>query len=243
MIIRDVGVLWWFDNTPVTIITTIHSLIGEKSEIARKRKRPGRKSTNAKGVLAEFGEDNEKELQILVAINDYNFHMEGVDIADLYHSYYNTQMITCRTWFPIFFWALNTALINFYIAFSDSKAITHKEFGLEVAWDLILERARDGKEEDAAPKTRQPPAPHPAKQVKYIGKKSVLPPGRGAGAHFPKAVSSKEECWLCRYRLKQAGAEGPAGRGYKTQWHCTKCQLPLCIQNTDHCFKEFHTMV
>lgn len=137
---------------------------------------------------------------------------------------------------------MNTALINSYIAFSDSKAITHEEFRLEVAWDLILEGERDGKEEDAAPHTRQPPAPHPAKQVKYIGKKSVLPPGRGAGAHLPKAVSSKEECWLCRYRLKQAEAEGPAGRGYKTQWHCTKCQLPLCIQNTRHCFKEFHTM-
>ena len=103
MIIRDVGVLWWFDNTPVTIMTTIHSLIGETSEIARRRKRPGRKSTNAKRVLAEFGEDYEKELQIPVAINDYNFHMEGVDIADQYRSYYKTQLTTCHTWFPISF--------------------------------------------------------------------------------------------------------------------------------------------
>ena len=93
-----------------------------------------------------------------------------------------------------------------------------------------------------APKTRQPAILHPVKQVQYIGKKSVLPPGRGTGAHLPKVASSKEECWLCRYRLKQAGGESPEGRGYKTQWHCTKCQLPLCIQYTRNCFKEFHTM-
>ena len=242
IIVRDVGVLLWFDNAPVTIMTTIHSLIGEKSEISRKRKRPGRKSTNARRALAEFGEDHEKELQIPVAINDYNFHMGGVDIADQYRSYYDTQLTTFRTWFPIFFWALDTALINSYIAFSDSKAIAHKEFRLEVAWDLILEGERDGKEEDRTPKTRQPVTLHPVKQVQYIGKKSVLPPGRGAGAHLPEVVSSKEECWLCRYRLKQAGGEGPEGRGYKTHWHCTKCQLPLCIQTTRNCFKEFHTM-
>ena len=58
MIVRDVGILLWFDNAPVTIITTIHSLIDEKSEISRKRKRPGKKSTNAKRALAEFGEDH-----------------------------------------------------------------------------------------------------------------------------------------------------------------------------------------
>ena len=148
MIVRDVGVLLWFDNAPVTIMTTIHSLIGEKSEISRKRKRTGRKSTSAKRALAEFGEDHEKELMIPVAINDYNFHMGGVDIADQYHSYYDTQLTTFRTWFPIFFWALDTALINSYIAFSDSKVIAYKEFRLEVAWDLILEGERDGKEED-----------------------------------------------------------------------------------------------
>ena len=177
MIVRDVGVRLWFDNMPITIMTTIHSLIGEKSEISRKQKRLGRMSTNAKRALAVFGENHEKELLIPVAINVYNFHIGNVDIADQYRSYYDTQLTSFRTWFPIFFWALDTALINSYIAFSDSKVIAYKEFLLEVAWDLILEGERDGKEEDTTPKTRQPAILHPAKQVQYIGKKSVLPPG------------------------------------------------------------------
>src|SRR5205807_9273822 len=122
IVTQDVGVLLWFDNAPVTIMTTIYSLNGEKSEIVRQRKRPGRKSTNAKRALAEFGDEHQKELAVPVAINDYNFHMGGVDIADQYRSYYDTQLTTFRTWFPIFFWALDTALINSYLAFPDSKS-------------------------------------------------------------------------------------------------------------------------
>jgi len=83
---------------------------------------------------------------------------------------------------------LDTAFINFYMALSDSKAITDKEFHLAVAWDLILEGEMDGKEEDATPKTHMPATPHPAKQGKYIGKKSILRPGRGAGAHCNRHI-------------------------------------------------------
>jgi len=75
-----------------------------------------------------------------------------------------------------------------------------------------LEGERDGKEEDTTPKTRQPVTLHPVKQAQYIGKKSVLPPGRGASANLPEVVSSKEECWLCRYRLKQAEGGGSGGQ-------------------------------
>ena len=105
IVTQDVGVLLWFDNAPVTIMTTIHSLNGEKSEIVRQRKRPGRKSTNAKRALAEFGDEHQKELAVPVAINDYNFHMVGIDITDQYWSYYDTQVTstTFRTWIPNFF--------------------------------------------------------------------------------------------------------------------------------------------
>ncbi|RPB04714.1 hypothetical protein L873DRAFT_1666100 [Choiromyces venosus 120613-1] len=88
--VRDVGIFLWFDNALITIMTTIHSQKVEKIAIIRQSKRPGRKNTNTKRALAEFGEDYQKELQIPVAIDDYNFHMGGVDIADQYRSYYDT---------------------------------------------------------------------------------------------------------------------------------------------------------
>ena len=48
-------------------------------------------------------------------IDDYNQHMGGVDIADQRRAYYNTQITSCRIWMPLFFWLLDTAIVNSYI--------------------------------------------------------------------------------------------------------------------------------
>ena len=62
-------------------------------------------------------------------IDDYNNYMGGVDIADQYRSYYNTQLILQFPWFPILFWLVDTALINSFIMYSDlDKLLEHKEF-------------------------------------------------------------------------------------------------------------------
>ena len=73
--------------------------------------------------------------------------MDGVDIADQFRSYYYTQLTSFRTWYPMFFWALDTSLINFYIIYCDCSLldrIEHKEFLLQVAWDLILDSSKSG---------------------------------------------------------------------------------------------------
>ena len=41
---EEVGAHLWFDNAPVTILSTVHEVGPEKE---RRRKRPGKKSTNA----------------------------------------------------------------------------------------------------------------------------------------------------------------------------------------------------
>ena len=41
--------------------------------------------------------------------------MNGVDIADQLCSYYSTQLRTYRAWAPIFFWLLDTTIINAYL--------------------------------------------------------------------------------------------------------------------------------
>ena len=87
--------------------------------------------------------------------------MGGVDIADQYRSYYNTQLISRRTWFPIFFWLVDTALINSFIIYSDwDKSLEHKEFRIQVAWSLILSSAgiREARKKSNCT-ALQPPAP------------------------------------------------------------------------------------
>ena len=48
-------------------------------------------------------------------IDDYNHHMGGVDIADQRRGYYCTQLTTCRNWMPLFFWLLDTVIVNSYL--------------------------------------------------------------------------------------------------------------------------------
>ena len=49
---QEVAAQTWIDNAPVTIMSTVHQL---GSVVERVRKRPGKKSTNAKIARETFG--------------------------------------------------------------------------------------------------------------------------------------------------------------------------------------------
>jgi hypothetical protein len=64
--------------------------------------------------------------------------MGSVDIADQLRSYYSTQLTVHRTWPPLFFWLLDTAIINSYIISKKLEIIQdHKSFRLEIIRQLI----------------------------------------------------------------------------------------------------------
>ena len=96
---QEVGAQTWIDNAPVTIMSTVHQL---GFQVERVRKRPEKKSTNAKKAREAFGDSYEKEVIIPLCIGDHNQHIGGVDIAELC-SYYDTQLTSFRTWWPMLF--------------------------------------------------------------------------------------------------------------------------------------------
>jgi hypothetical protein len=51
-------------------------------------------------------------LPILGAINDYNHHMGGVDIANQLRAGFLTQRRGVKPWRPLFYWLLDTTIIN-----------------------------------------------------------------------------------------------------------------------------------
>jgi len=65
-------VVFWMDNGPVTIMTTIHGMVGEEWEIMRERRRPRDTSAIAVKVRAVFGNSPRKEFEILKVVDDYN---------------------------------------------------------------------------------------------------------------------------------------------------------------------------
>ena len=61
-----------------------------------------------------FGDEARKGLPIPAFINDYNYHMGSVDIADQLPSYYCTQQRASHNWYRLFYWLLDTSIINSY---------------------------------------------------------------------------------------------------------------------------------
>ena len=82
--------------------------------VERLQRRPKKTSTNASMEHGIFGDQSQKMLPIREFIDDYNYHMGGVDIADQLRPYYCTQQHSCRNWYPLFYWLLDTTLVNAY---------------------------------------------------------------------------------------------------------------------------------
>lgn len=147
-VINDVLALIWMDNNYVLFLTTIHEVKGVENHILRSRHRPGITSTNTKIVRPIFGGNHTRMLLIPVLINMYNLFMGGVDIADQRWSYWPTQLRVSRNWLPLFFWCLDTAIINAFILYRivnitsgvlAKNIMSHRQFREKLYQELILE--------------------------------------------------------------------------------------------------------
>ena len=117
---------------------------GENSRIERESRKPCETSTNSNKIKGVFGNNSRKTLPIPVVIDDYNYNMGGVDIADQLRSYYSTQLTVFRTWVPLFFWLLDTAIINSYLISKKLNIINeHKVFRLVLVRELIKTSLKD----------------------------------------------------------------------------------------------------
>ena len=168
-------------------------------------------------------------------IDDYNHHMGGVDIADQLRSYYDTQLTSFRTWWPILFWALDTMVTNAYFIYRDmpqttGAGISHKEFRLQCAWGLIL----------AGHKTQQPQKREVSRT--NVTQQTLLPVVRRCDCgHLPIHQEKRLVCWLCRWKHR-TDAKSESRFLPKTRWACSKCNTPLCQNDERNCFAEFHEL-
>lgn len=238
----------WMDNAPVTMLTTIHTITNQDDFVKRTRRRPRETSTNAARTREVFKGHPTAELLIPKLIDDYNHYMNGVDISDQYRSYYSTQLTVLRTWMPLFFWIFDTTIINCYRIYTvRGGTFTHKEFRIKLAWDLVRTAAQSIYNSDQRKRSREY---QQTTRKKSIKKKSVtkkrpeLPPIRLIpGDHFPLPVTdgSRLCCFFCRFMYTIKGDENYDPKT-QTTWTCETCQVPLCINKTRHCFRDFHKM-
>ena len=153
---------------------------------------------------------------------------------------------------PLFFWLLDTAIINSYLIFKKKDVnIKHKDFRLELVWDLI----KAGLEEkEKKPNTRS----HvdeltnqfkfiqvdPSKRYQYVTTNFELPLERlSPGDHFPEWREARTSCVWCKYLTKQAQKRAEKDPP-QSQLYCIKCNVALCCnKNRSSCFKDYHTQI
>ena len=61
-----------------------------------------------------FGNIPTKRLHIPKVIDDYNFNMGAVDIADQLRAMYTSLLLSRRVWMPLLVWILDTVATNAY---------------------------------------------------------------------------------------------------------------------------------
>jgi hypothetical protein len=71
-------------------MTTVYSIHQPTDVIQRNRRRPRVTSTNARNNHAIFGKDSRVLLYIPLAIDNYNHHMNGADVANQRRKYFTT---------------------------------------------------------------------------------------------------------------------------------------------------------
>lgn len=235
---RGVGTLLWFDNAPVSIMTTIHILAGRRGIVDIIRTKPTR--SNPTAAREHFGATPQLVLPIPTCVVDYNKNKVGVDVADQYWCYYSTQLITFRNWFPIFFWVLDTAIINSFLIYRDLsvqhyRGLKHKDFRMQIAWELIMKGTRQQKPTDTL-KSQKP-------RQRVYQAATIVPEPSTCVQHLPVCVPVEERrvCLLCRERERESGGLYDSTHLPKTRWKCQGCEQPLCLSYSRNCFYDYHS--
>jgi hypothetical protein len=208
--------LAWQDSNVVLLLSTIHS---PYLYTRTKRKRPAATSTNAAIACAPFGTDFEKELDIPTAINDYNYHMGGVDIANQYRASYEIHRKTNRSWFPLFYYFLDASIINAWRIQCIYKQQHQQPVNSQLAFRQKLYRELFAFAAQAAR-----PRPPPNCQQ-----------GQGQG-HQRYKLDKQQACVWCQY-TREKGTRGQ--RATRTRSGCGECGVALC--KTAQCWDGYHS--
>lgn len=224
-------------------------------------RRPKITSTNAATVRAVFKKETRKVLPIPEFIDNYNYNIGGVDIADQLRSYYSTQQPSRRNWFQLFYWLLDTSLVNVYRiqpTMNPNRHLQSEHFNFRstVADQLILDGIRLS-EQLPLPTT---PSPYsfsssyvpnlPVPKVTYIShardstgpfpSKNLTQPTPVSfplpGTHRLEQRPTRTLCILCHWQRSQVLLA--VAKVKSVNLGCRECNVTLC----QDCIFLFHNI-
>ncbi len=232
MIRKRVLCFFWQDNNPVLSLTTAYSLHKEGDIIIRNRKRPKLTSTNASITRKVFGDNYVLELAILRVIDDYNHHMNGVDVANQFRAWMTTYRPGIyKAWQPLWYYLLDICACNAFLVWQNSHPDLnragkrlHRQFQNELIDALFTIP-------DKRPTTVRIPV------------QGCLVPG-----HERRRMPTRRTCAWClkerkEIKPRQFGDVLVNGVGPKvlprSESGCGRCKVNLCKEGS--CWRHWHT--
>lgn len=155
------------------------------------------------------------------AIADYNCWMNAVDKFDQKRNSYRTDRRSKKSWYRIFYFLFDAAVVNASIQLAASNDISYMYFRL-VLGRLLINGQKFRDNTSTRPYRQQ-------KKGQKNGQKmvGVCDEVRFAGTdHNPMEVPKRRRCRWC----------STAGNEVRTKFLCTTCEVPLCAT----CFGPFH---
>lgn len=211
----EITVYKWKDRSskPVIVASNMHNP-SEKTTVHRRNKKGEREAVVCPS-----------------AIRDYNLHMGGVDMFDQLHSSYNISWKSRRWWMKIFYYLIDAAVVNSYIAYktahktannNSSKCMTHLQFRSALVDELIgtfCSLKKRGRESDPNGTGR--------KNNSRYGRSTVANSVRlsNVGNHLP-VTSTYRRCAFCSTKEHQK----------RSNMICQACNVALC----KGCFHPYH---
>ncbi|XP_029844027.2 piggyBac transposable element-derived protein 3-like [Ixodes scapularis] len=163
-------------------------------------------------------------------VKQYNIHMGGVDLADMYAALYRTPFRTKRWYLGIFSQLLDISVNNAWLLhrrqsnLTGVKAMRLKQFRLAVS-EALMHASPPKRGRPSSTLDEEPAAQHPRMQTTAAPVTDVRYDGVG---HLP-TLEGKGRCRYC-----------PSGQ---TSIACEKCKVRLCIvtgKSPRNCFRLYH---
>ncbi len=159
-----------------------------------------------------------------MVINDYNHYIGGVDIANQYRSSYEIHLQAMRTWFPLFFFFLDAAIVNAYRIqyIAKEQQGQAKPSQLQFREKLYQELFTASAQAEAPSPRGQPQSNYQQTETRY---------------HQRISLGRRIACAWCQFKREKGKRGQQAKRG---MYGCRECGgIPLCLKGP--CWDEFHS--